>query len=243
MCSSDLTVVLSVDEAFHADALLDLAQREAVGQLVLVGDAYAVPLADALDREPDRWQLDHLVVVASGGAPLAPAAAQRLLDHLEGAVVVDGYGTSETGGQARRVMLPGITVGAGFVPGSDTTLIGADGRPVPPGDPRPGRIARTGRLPLGYRNDPDRTAATFPVIDGERWALTGSASAQVFNDVRQRRSHHGLVHGSQQESGEHAGENPAGVLFLGNSLGKVLAHGESEVPLWWMQVRLVNKVC
>ena len=88
-------------------------------------------------------------------------------------MVVDGYGTSETGGQARRVMLPGITVGAGFVPGSDTTLIGADGRPVPPGDPRPGRIARTGRLPLGYRNDPDRTAATFPVIDGERWALTG----------------------------------------------------------------------
>jgi len=167
------TVVLSVDEAFDATALLDLAEREAAGRLVLVGDAFAVPLADALDREPDRWQLDQLVVVASGGAVLGTATARRLLAHLGGAVVVDGYGTSETGGQARRVLLPGVTSTGGFAPGPDTTLIGFDGAPVPRDDDRLGRIARTGRLPLGYRNDPERSAATFPVLDGVRWALTG----------------------------------------------------------------------
>ena len=59
------TVVLSVDEAFHADALLDLAQREAVGQLVLVGDAYAVPLADALDRSHDQ-RVEELAVELQG---------------------------------------------------------------------------------------------------------------------------------------------------------------------------------
>jgi fatty-acyl-CoA synthase len=167
------TVVLWVDEAFDATALLDLAERESVGRVVLVGDAFAVPLADALDREPDRWQLDQLVVVASGGAVLGTATAQRLLAHLDGAVVVDGYGTSETGGQARRVLLPGVDSAAGFAPGPDTTLIGFDGLPVAHHDDRLGRIARTGRLPLGYRNDPERTAATFPVLDGVRWALTG----------------------------------------------------------------------
>jgi fatty-acyl-CoA synthase len=167
------TVVLWVDDTFDATALLDLAEREAAGRLVVVGDAFAVPLADALDREPDRWRLDQLVVVASGGAALGTATAGRLLAHLDGAVVVDGYGTSETGGQARRVVLPGVTSDAGFTPGPDTTLVGPDGAPLPRDDHRLGRIARSGRLPLGYRNDPDRTAATFPVLDGERRALTG----------------------------------------------------------------------
>ena len=59
-----------------------------------MGDAFALPLADALDAEPERWQLDALVVVASGGAALSDAVALRLLAHLPGAVVVDGYGSA-----------------------------------------------------------------------------------------------------------------------------------------------------
>ncbi len=168
------TVVLFTDDTFDAVALLDLAEREQVAQLVLVGDAFAVPLADELDRHPGRWDLDRLVTVASGGAALAPGTAARLLHHLDGAVVVDGYGTSETGGQARRVHLAGMPQRSpGFVPGPDTTLVGFDGKPVDRGSPALGRIGRTGRLPLRYLNDPDRSAATFPTIDGVRWALTG----------------------------------------------------------------------
>ncbi len=168
------TVVLFTDDTFDAVAMLDLAEREQVAQLILVGDAFAVPLADELDRHPGRWDLDRLVAVASGGAALAPGTAARLLRHLDGAVVVDGYGTSETGGQARRVHLPGVVDRShGFVPGADTTLVGFDGRPLDRDSPVLGRIGRTGRLPLRYRNDPDRSAATFPTIDGVRWALTG----------------------------------------------------------------------
>ena len=59
----------------------------------------ARPLADALDRAPDRWDLGRLLVVVSGGATLSPAVRQDLLRHLPGTVLVDGYGTSETGGQ------------------------------------------------------------------------------------------------------------------------------------------------
>jgi acyl-CoA synthetase (AMP-forming)/AMP-acid ligase II len=45
--------------------------------------------------------------------------------------------------------------------------------PVAPGSGTIGRLARRGHIPLGYRNDPDRTRATFPVVDGERWAIPG----------------------------------------------------------------------
>ncbi len=172
------TVVLTEQAAFDPERLWDVAAAEAVGQLVVVGDAFAVPLVAALDAEPDRWDLDALVVVASGGATLSAATAGALLRLLPGAVVVDGYGTTETGGQARRVLVPGLPgTGSGparFVPDVDTALIALDlGTVLAPGSGAVGWIARRGNLPLGYRNDPDRTAATFPTVAGERWALTG----------------------------------------------------------------------
>ena len=45
--------------------------------------------------------------------------------------------------------------------------------PVPPGSTKVGRVARTGRIPLGYYNDPEKSAATFVEWDGRRWSLTG----------------------------------------------------------------------
>jgi acyl-CoA synthetase (AMP-forming)/AMP-acid ligase II len=46
-------------------------------------------------------------------------------------------------------------------------------RPVPPGSPTVGRLARTGRIPLEYYNDPVKSADTFVEWDGRRWSLTG----------------------------------------------------------------------
>jgi acyl-CoA synthetase (AMP-forming)/AMP-acid ligase II len=46
-------------------------------------------------------------------------------------------------------------------------------QPVAPGSTAVGRVARTGRIPLGYYNDPEKTAATFVEWDGRRWSLTG----------------------------------------------------------------------
>ena len=48
-------------------------------------------------------------------------------------------------------------------------------RPVEPGGT--GQIARSGHVPLGYYGDETATKATFPVIDGVRWALLVSRLA------------------------------------------------------------------
>jgi acyl-CoA synthetase (AMP-forming)/AMP-acid ligase II len=129
----------------------------------------------ALDAEPERWNLDSLVVVASGGATLSQTTASELLDHLPWAVLVDGYGTTETGGQGRRVLIPGGAPAGPprFVPEPGTVVLDPSGTPIAPGSAQVGRIARRGHLPLGYRNDPERTAETFPWLAGARWALTG----------------------------------------------------------------------
>ena len=174
------TVVTSSARAFEAAAVWDLAAAERVSHLVLVGDAFAHPLADALDAEPGRWGLDALTVIVSGGARLSPEVSARLLDALPGAVVVDGYGASETGGQARLVTMPGTPPGpVVFRVDDDTAVLDDELREIPDHDPTEGWLARRGPLPIGYDGDPEATAQTFPVVDGVRWSVPGDRARWV----------------------------------------------------------------
>jgi acyl-CoA synthetase (AMP-forming)/AMP-acid ligase II len=144
---------------------------------VIVGDAYGRPLVEALERRADLDDLLALNVILSGGAVLSPSTTVDLLRLLPWAMVVDGFGASETGGQGQRVTYPGVREGAlgpaRFRMGGDTAVLDDDLRPLAGGDGRTGWLARRGHIPLGYLHDPDGTEATFPVVDGVRWALSG----------------------------------------------------------------------
>ena len=53
-------------------------------------------------------------------------------------------------------------------------MLSADrSRMLEPGDEEIGWIARRGRVPLGYLNDREATEKTFPIVDGERFAVPG----------------------------------------------------------------------
>jgi acyl-CoA synthetase (AMP-forming)/AMP-acid ligase II len=60
-----------------------------------------------------------------------------------------------------------------FATRDTTVVLDDDSRPVAPGSGAVGRVATTGRIPLGYYNDPEKTAATFIVVDGRRYAFPG----------------------------------------------------------------------
>ena len=169
------TVILSTDRAMEAHQLWGLVERERVSHLVLVGDAFALPLVEALESQPHRWHLDGVTVILNGGAILSPSVRHALLRHLPGAIVVDGYGTSETGGQGRMIVSPGqhSTGPPCFQMNNSTALLDELHRPLSAGSTDMGRLAKRGRIPLGYFGDPDRTSRTFPTVDGERWAITG----------------------------------------------------------------------
>lgn len=170
------TVVLSPDRSFDAARLLDLVDAEEVSFLVVVGDAFALPIVERLRAEPDRWDLSSLTVLVSGGATLSSSVRHAVLDLLPWIVVVDGYGTSETGGQVTMAYSAGAEDAEGpsrFGSRPDTAVLDDDLRPVEPGSGRVGRLARCGHLPVGYHGDPDATAAVFPTVDGVRWAVTG----------------------------------------------------------------------
>ena len=42
-------------------------------------------------------------------------------------------------------------------------------------------MVQRGRLPLGYLGDPEKTATTFPIVEGERMAVAGDR-AQLATD-------------------------------------------------------------
>jgi len=144
---------------------------------VIVGDAFARPLLDALDpsTQPNATGLDLSCcrVILSGGAILSPALKRSLVDRLPGALVVDGYGASETGGQGQSVTVAGAPIAAAprFSVDAGTTVLGPDLQPVAVGTV--GLLARRGHIPIGYYKDPEKTAATFPVVDGVRWSVPG----------------------------------------------------------------------
>lgn len=175
------TVLLSSAASSQPEHLLDLAERERVTHLVITGDVYARPLVDALEAEPSRWMLDALTVVLSGGAPLTPALTARLLTALPTTMVVDGYGATETGGHATSIAVAGGIAARApvFRVDDDTAVLDDSLRPIPMDDPTEGWLARCGPLPLGYEDDPERTAQTFPVVDGQRWAIPGDRAHWV----------------------------------------------------------------
>jgi fatty-acyl-CoA synthase len=166
------TAVLHDDRTpFDADAIVETAARERVNLMSIVGDAYARGLADALRSNPR--DLSSLQVLGTGGATMGAETKRALLELLPHVTIVDTLSSSETGGLARAVSGTGHTTTA-FGLGADAAVLSEDRtRILRPGDDEIGWVARRGRIPLGYLDDPDLTARTFPTIGGERFAVPG----------------------------------------------------------------------
>jgi fatty-acyl-CoA synthase len=147
-------------------------EEERVTFLLIVGDAFARPLLDELDRR--AYDLSSLTVLLSGGAPLGETLKRELLDHLPTVMIVDGLGSSEAGGQLTQVSTGGCWTTGTFPLAADNAVLSADrSRVLEPGDAELGWLAKRGRLALGYLGDEAKTAETYPVLDGVRYAVPG----------------------------------------------------------------------
>lgn len=155
-----------------AAAIWELAQREDANTLQLVGDAFARPLVEELERQPRS--LPSLIAVVNGGAPMTPSLKERMLEQLPDIFLLDAVGASETGAQMGQTSVKGAATTGTFTPGPDTVVVDAAMTHVlAPGSEEIGWLAQRGYVPLGYLGDADKTARTFPLIDGVRVAVPG----------------------------------------------------------------------
>jgi fatty-acyl-CoA synthase len=170
------TAVLATGHHFDPDALLRTVGEERIVSIALVGDAMARPIAEALaSAPPGTYDTSSLAVIGSGGAMLTAAVKDELGAQLPGVVIMDRFGSSESGAQGA---VEHGTAGPRFAMNAETSVLDDDLRPLSPGDGRTGRLARTGRIPLGYHKDSAKTAATFPTDpNGVRWSVPGDLAS------------------------------------------------------------------
>ena len=101
--------------------------------------------------------------------------------------MMDAIGSTETGMNGYRMVAKGEGQAQGITTvtaGLDSVVLDDDLRPIAAGTSTIGKLARGGNIPVGYYNDPIKTAETFIVdADGKRWSIPGDF-AQVEPDGR-----------------------------------------------------------
>lgn len=173
------TVVLLGGRKFDASELLRLVQRERVTQLSIVGDAFARPIVEELERaetEGRAYDLSSLGRIVSTGATLSAEMKRALMQRATKAAVLDMVGASEGGPFAVAMTMPGQDpiATAAFLATPNTALFDDQTwEKIEFGSGRSGVLAASGSMPDGYFGDPEKTAKTFRVIDGVRYTIPG----------------------------------------------------------------------
>jgi fatty-acyl-CoA synthase len=170
-------VVMPRSRSLDPAELWSLVERERVTNMAIVGDVFGRPLADELERAAETgapYDLGSVRVIQSSGVMWSAPVKDRLRAWLPTVVMVDALGSSEGLDLATEVTRSdGAATTARFRLSDRAGVFTEDGRPVVPGSGERGLMASGGILPLGYYKDSEKTAATYRVIDGKRWAVAG----------------------------------------------------------------------
>ncbi|CAN5742090.1 acyl-CoA synthetase [soil metagenome] len=175
--SGGTVVIQDVVARLDSADVLDTCARHRVTSLLIVGDAFALPLLDEQRARPR--DLSSLRFVLTGGAILSPAVRRQLLDEVPQVRIVDVLGSSETGRQAVADTTAGGDVGpTRFAPSAHAAVLSDDlSRRLTAGDGQIGWLAQGGRIPRGYLGDEAKSRSTFATVGNERWAVAGDRAA------------------------------------------------------------------
>ncbi|PLW68932.1 acyl-CoA synthetase [Pseudohalioglobus lutimaris] len=179
------TVVLSPHRSLVGEQVWDIVEAEKVNAVSIVGDAMAVPLLDALEANEGRWDLSSVFNVGSGGAVFSESKQEAFKAHFPNVFITNSFGSSESGnmgmdGGGKKGQGLGNVTKSEFM----SVIADAEGEPhrhVARGEM--GIFARSGHIPRGYYNDPEKTAKTIVEVDGKSWLLLGDEARLEEDDT------------------------------------------------------------
>lgn len=173
-------VVFLTSRSYDADELARTIGAQQVDTVSIVGDVFALPLADALDRaarEGQPYDLSSLRRILSVGVTWSADVKRRLLAYGD-FVCRDLIAASEGGPFAASETRRGenaITARFTLAPGA--RVIDDDGRDIVPGSGQVGMLAAPADDKIGYLGDQKKTRETFRIFDGRRWVVTGDLAS------------------------------------------------------------------
>lgn len=173
------TVVIQREtRTLDPDDIWSTIAQHKVQVLLLVGDAFARPLLDQLAE--GEYDTSSLMIIASGGAILTETLKREFMDRLGNVMVLDALGSSEAGVQGASTSAGGNVVSGTFLRDENAIILNEDLTGIlEPGTDGIGWLAQRGHVPLGYLGDPAKSEATYPVIDGVRYAVPGDRARLV----------------------------------------------------------------
>ncbi|MGD8832715.1 MAG: acyl-CoA synthetase [Pseudomonadales bacterium] len=166
------TCVTLTGRSFEAEEALAAIDRNRVTAATIVGDAFARPMLEALDANPGRYDISSLRAITSSGVMWTRKVKEGLLRHNDNLVLADGFSSSEAIGLGAAITTRDASVDvAKFTLGPTCKVFDENFREVGVGES--GMVGVAGFLPIGYYKDEEKTAKTFPVIDGVRYSIPG----------------------------------------------------------------------
>lgn len=167
-------VAMLPSRSFDPQICLQEIDRLQVDRMAIVGDAFSVPILEHLREHGRNYDLGSVKLISSAGAMWSAACKRELLEYFPAATLSDSLGSSEGSRLASRTTGRGEDVEtASFQLGPDVKVFTEDLREVIPGSGEAGMIATSGSIPLGYYKDEEKTAKTFPTINGVRYSMAG----------------------------------------------------------------------
>jgi acyl-CoA synthetase (AMP-forming)/AMP-acid ligase II len=162
---------------FDPDAVWRLVGQEGVNSVMITGDAMGKPLVEQLDApEASAYDLSSLLAVVSSAALFSAPVKDQFFERLPQLVITDAIGSSEGGNNGMTVVTAGNTAmksGPTVHLLGQTVVFDENLELVAPGSGVIGKIARSGDIPVGYYNDPKKTAEVFISVRGTRYVMPG----------------------------------------------------------------------
>ncbi|MEU6125170.1 acyl-CoA synthetase [Streptomyces sp. NPDC047123] len=163
---------VALHRKYVPEEVLRTIEKEKVSSVSLVGDAMLRPLIDALHGPLRGTDLSSLFSVSSSGAIMSETVRAQFQALVPNVLLLNNFGSSESGSNGKATDDSGPEKGFRLEVNERTQVVDlATHEPVPVGEV--GRLAQRGHVPLGYYNDPAKTAETFFQKGAERWVLLG----------------------------------------------------------------------
>lgn len=160
---------------FDPDEVWRIVDANKVQLMFMTGDAMARPLIEAY--EAGDYDGSSLVAIASSAAIFSRPVKERWMAAFPNAFFTDSVGASETGFQGTGLQDKENIKGEGplVALGPDSVVLDENNKvlDLAANVGAIGRLGRTGSVPVGYYKDPEKSAATFLEIDGQRYSVPG----------------------------------------------------------------------
>lgn len=167
-------IVTMPNRNFDASKLWDTVEQRQVNTIVIVGQAFAGPMLEALDANPGKWNTTSVIQMGSSGVMWSQENKDALLNHIPQMLISDSFGSSEAVGMGMSVSAKGAPVKtAQFALGPNCVVFTEEGERVQPGSGVRGLVAVGGAIPMGYYKDEVKSAQTFRIFEGRRWTVPG----------------------------------------------------------------------